>query len=303
MKIDHLNNSKDSRDSKDRVDLKNLLQFALDTSYEAGEILLKFQKERQELLITDKGVDGIASEADQKSEDFILAEIKKYYPTHNILSEEEYSSDKRKKYDDVKDKEFLWVIDPLDGTNNFVNGIPIYAVSIGLLNFGEPIIGVVYNPTSGECFHALKGGGAFLIDFRINPFKKYSLFHKDNSKEMGECIFSPAPNYEKEAPVNVVKVEKFEEQLSVFKKNILGCRAVRRLGSAALELCYVANGNFDGYWEKHLKPWDVAAAGIICQEANVTLTDFDGRSFTPFDHSILAAINPLHQRILGKINS
>lgn len=281
------------------INLKELLQFALDTSYEAGEILIKFQKERQELLITDKGIDGIASEADQKSEDFILEEIHKNYPEHKVLSEEDFSKRKETTYVDFKEGEFLWVIDPLDGTNNFVNGIPIYAVSIALLNYGKPIVGVVYNPTSGECFHASYGEGAFLIDFRINPFKKYSLFHKENSKEMSECIFSPAPTYE----VENSKVERFEEQLSVFKKNILGCRAVRRLGSAALELCYVANGNFDGYWEKHLKPWDVAAAGLICQEANVQLTDFNGQEYTPFDHSILAAANPLHRRILGKINT
>jgi myo-inositol-1(or 4)-monophosphatase len=280
------------------INLKELLQFALDTSYEAGEILIKFQKERQELLITDKGTDGIASEADQKSEDFILEEIGSNYPDHEILSEEDYSKNKMElsvKSSSAKEIEYLWVIDPLDGTNNFVNGIPIYAVSIALLHYGEAVVGVVYNPTSGECFHATKGNGAYLIDFRINPFKKYSLFHKENDKEMVECIFSPAPTYAKE--------KTFEEQLSVFKKNILGCRAVRRLGSAALELCYVANGNFDGYWEKHLKPWDVAAAGLICQEANVQLTDFNGQEYTPFDQSILAAINPLHRRILGKINA
>ncbi len=276
-------------------ELKDLLQFALDTSYEAGEILLKFQKQRQELLITDKGADGIASEADQKSEDFILNEIKQKYPKHTFLSEEDYSNNKAASFDEIKNEEFSWVIDPLDGTNNFVNGIPIYAVSIALLHYGEAVVGVVYNPTSGECFYASRSEGAFLIDFRINPFKKYKLDHKENNKEMSECIFSPAPTYTKE--------KTFEEQLSVFKKNILGCRAVRRLGSAALELCYVATGNFDGYWEKHLKPWDVAAAGLICMEANVALTDFNGGEYNPFDNSIIAAVNPLHKKILGKIKT
>ena len=108
------------------INLKELLQFALDTSYEAGEILIKFQKERQELLITDKGTDGIASEADQKSEDFILEEIGSNYPDHEILSEEDYSKNKMElsvKSSSAKEIEYLWVIDPLDGTNNFVNGI------------------------------------------------------------------------------------------------------------------------------------------------------------------------------------
>lgn len=273
--------------------LQDILDFSLDVSYEAGEILLKYQKERQELEIKSKGAEGIASIADEKSEEFIINQIKEKFPKHYILSEEDYSNNKKSSFKKAKESDFAWVIDPLDGTNNFVNGIPIYAVSIGLLQKGKPILGVVYNPTSGECFFASKGQGAFLIDFRINPFKKYELINKPNKKNMSECIFSPAPVYETD--------KLFDQQLSVFKKNIIGCRAVRRLGSAALELCYVANGNFDGYWEKSLKPWDVAAAGIICLEAKIKLTDFNGKSYTPFDQSILASATPLHDKILGKI--
>ena len=275
---------------------KELLDFCLDLSYEAGELLLKYQKKRQELTIIDKGSGkGIASEADEKSESLIIGEIKKNYPDHYILSEEDYEKSQTTCFKKASKAELAWVIDPLDGTNNFINGIPIYAVSIGVLHLGEPIVGVVYNPTSGECFFAAKGSGAYLIDFRINPFKKYHLENKSNHKEMGDCIFSPAPVYEYEAS------KKFEQQLSVFKKNIIGARAVRRLGSAALELCYVANGNFDGYWEKNLKPWDVAAAGIILKESNVAVTDFNGKTYTPFDNSIIAAVDPLHRKILGKL--
>ena len=116
--------------------------------------------------------------------------------------------------------------------------------------------------------------------------------HK-NEKLMSDCIFSPAPVYEIS--------NRFERQLSAFKKNIVGARAVRRLGSAALELCYVANGNFDGYWEKSLKPWDVAAALLILNEAGAKVTDFDGRKFNPFKDSVIAAFDPLHSKILGKI--
>ncbi len=273
--------------------LKELQDFAQDVSYEAGEILLKYQKKRHELIVSSKGTEGIASEADEASEDYILNTIKNQYPEHTILSEEDFSKNRKTTYKKAEASEFCWVVDPLDGTNNFVNGIPIYAVSIALLNKGKPIVGVVYNPTSGECFFASKGQGAHLIDFRINPFKKYSLIIDSNEKEMRDCIFSPAPSYAED--------KSFDQQLSVFKKNILGCRAVRRLGSAALELCYVANGNFDGYWEKNLKPWDVAAAGLICIEAKIELTDFDGKRYTPFDKSFLAAAMPLHSKILGKI--
>ncbi len=274
-------------------ELKKGLKVVQDIAFEAGEILLKYQKKRHDLKVEDKGVNGIASEADIESEKFILAELKNHFPEHFYLSEEDYNVDEENSYKAAIDAEYSWVIDPLDGTNNFVNGIPIYAVSIALLKKGKPILGVVYNPTSGECFYGAKDLGAHLIDFRINPFKVYDLKAGINNKEMKECIFSPAPVYDNSS--------KFEQQLSVFRKNIVGARAVRRLGSAALELCYVASGNFDGYWEKHLKPWDVAAAGLICLEASIVVTNFDGQEYNTFDKSIIAAANPLHSKILGKI--
>lgn len=274
-------------------ELKKTLDIIQDIAFDAGEILLKFQKRRHNLEVQDKGEDGIASEADVESEKFILGTLKENFSDYFYLAEEDYDVNDKSSYQKAIDSEYCWVIDPLDGTNNFVNGIPIYAVSIGLLQKGKPILGVVYNPTSGECFFAAKGLGSHLIDFRINPFKVYDLNSSINQKEMKDCIFSPAPVYE--------DTSKFEQQLSVFRKNIVGARAVRRLGSAALELCYVASGNFDGYWEKNLKPWDVAAAGIICLEAGVVVSNFNGQEYDAFDESIIAASNPLHSKILGKI--
>lgn len=274
--------------------VRDLMNFLQDVGYESGEILLKYQKNKHALSITDKGMHGIASDADEASEKFIIGEILKKYPSHSVLAEEDHSKDGKNNYELAKKSEFCWVIDPLDGTNNFVNGIPIFAVSICLLHKGEPLVGLVYNPLSGESFLAGKGHGAYLTDFRINPLKKYVLKNNKNTKKMGDCIFSPAPVYHLK--------NRFERQLSTFKKNITGARAVRRLGSAALELCYVACGNFDGYWEQGLKPWDVAAALLICSESGVKVTDFDGRKFNPFKDSVIAAANPLHKNILGKIS-
>ena len=281
-----------------KITKKNIIEtlvFLQDVAYEAGEEILKYQKNRQNLGIINKGADGIASEADEASEIIILRAIKGKFPKHKILSEEEFSKRKVSTFDQAKKSEFIWLIDPLDGTNNFVNGIPIYAVSIALMHKTEVLLGLVYNPLSGECFYAGKGVGSFLIDFRINPLKKYELKNKKNTKDMSACIFSPAPVYE----IN----NKFERQLSVFKKNITGARAVRRLGSAALELCYVACGNFDAYWEKNMKPWDLAAGIIICTEAGVKVTEFNGQAITPYKDSIIAASEPLHSKILGKIKA
>ncbi len=273
------------------LDTLNYLQ---DVAYEAGEEILKYQKEKQHLNITNKGAEGIASEADEAAETIILTALKEKFPKIPILSEEEFSRKKAKSFSKEKSQEYIWLVDPLDGTNNFVNGIPIYAVSIALMNKQEPILGLVYNPLSGECFYAGEGVGAFLVDYRINPLKHYELFVKFNEKDMSECIFSPAPVYE--------ITHKFERQLSTFRKNITGARAVRRLGSAALELCYVACGNFDGYWEKNLRPWDVAAALIVCREAGIKVSDFNGRKHTPYKDSIIAAAEPLHGKILGRIS-
>lgn len=274
--------------------INEVMDFVQDVGYEAGEILLKFQKNKHALSIKDKGMQGIASDADDASEKFIIGELSSKFPSHSILSEEDYSSKNSKDYTSAKKSEFCWVIDPLDGTNNFVNGIPIFAVSICLLYEGEPLVGLVYNPLSGESFLAGKDQGAYLTDFRINPLKRHKLNISKNNKEMGECIFSPAPVYSLK--------NRFERQLSTFKKNIVGARAVRRLGSAALEICYVACGNFDAYWEQDLKPWDVAAAFLVCNEAGVKVTDYNGRKFTPFKDSVIAAANPLHKKILGKIS-
>lgn len=274
--------------------INEVIKFSQDIAFEAGEIILKYQKMKNEILIKDKGVNGLASEADEKSEEFLLKEITKKYPKHYILSEEDFENSKSKSFKLAQESEYAWVIDPLDGTNNFINGIPIYAISICLMYQGSPLIGTVYNPLSGECFFAAKSKGASLIDFRINPLKRYSLEIPENKKKMSECIFSPAPVYDQGS--------RFEQQLSTFKKNITGARAVRRLGSAALELCYVASGNFDAYWEQDLKPWDVAAACLICEEAGIKVTDYNGRLFTPFKDSIIAAQTNLHKRIISKIS-
>ncbi|MCT4640919.1 MAG: inositol monophosphatase [Bacteriovoracaceae bacterium] len=273
--------------------LQDVIQGLQDIAFEAGEILLKYQKKRHELIVNNKGAQGIATKADSESEDFIIASLKNRFEKADFLAEES-CDDFAGMEKFLKSKEYCWVIDPLDGTNNFVNGIPIYAISIALVKKGEPICGIVYNPLSGESFFAALELGAFFVDFRVNPLKKYLLKVSSSDKEMNECIFSPSPNYEKK--------NKFESQIDSFKKSIIGARAVRRLGSAAIELCYVAKGNFDGYWEKGLKPWDTAAALIICKEAGAKLTDFNGKTFCIYSESVLAASENLHKKILGKIN-
>ena len=275
------------KESKEQVEL------IIDMAFEAGEILLDYQKKRHELEFIDKGVEGMASDADMASEKYIIERLQTLFPGDAILAEESHHHNGELSFEESLTKQRCWVVDPLDGTSNFINGIPIYCVAIGLMELGRPTLGVVYNPFSGECFFATDGGGAYLIDFRINPLKKYELNRESNDKAMRDCIFSPSPVYD--------MPDGFERQISVFKKNIEGTRAVRRFGSAAMELCYVANGNLDGYWEENLKPWDVVAAAVICFEAKVCVTDYSGRPFDILNKSIIAASDPLHSRIISTI--
>ncbi len=269
------------------AELNEYLSFAIMLSLEAGEILLSFEKKINSLTVHHKKAQGVASTADLKSEAHIIKRIKKNFPDHHILAEEECYEKGIGQYKEFVSQEFTWVIDPLDGTNNFLNGLNYYAVCICLAHYGEPVVGVVFRPSTGELFYAQKGKGAKLLKPELSKPKK--LFAGENSKTLKESIVSTGFATE--------KGERISEEFLPFKNILTNSRAVRRMGSAALDMCYVSQGVFDGYWERHLAPWDVAASGLICLEAGVKVTDFNGQEFTPFDRSILVARQPLYHEI------
>jgi myo-inositol-1(or 4)-monophosphatase len=283
------------------VKKEEALSLSMDLAVKAAKLLLVKQKKISKLKITNKKAQGIASSADTESEKIIIDGIKKKYPDHFILAEEsaykEYMGE-MERYKFLKEKEWVWIIDPLDGTNNFLNGLDYYGVCISLVNYGEPVVGLVLRPTNGECFYAIKKKGTKLINFSNNFKKKslpLSLKKTSNKKSLCDSLLVTGFATEK-GPV-------FDQEFDLFKQMLGKSRGIRRMGSAALDLCYVARGIFDCFWERGLAAWDVSAAGLICLEAGVVVTDYEGQGFHPFQPTIIASRAPLHKEILSLLRN
>ncbi len=216
---------------------------------------------------------NLVTEIDKKSEKLILDYIAKEFPSHSVLSEE---SGKR-----TRDSEYVWIVDPLDGTTNFAHGLPIFSVSIALQKNGETCCGAVYDVMRDVIYTAEINSGAFMNG------KKIRVNSIDNFEE--SVLVTGFPYDIQNNPYNAV--EKFEAFL-------LRARAVRRLGSAALDFCYVASGVFSGFWEVKLSPWDFAAGDLIVREAGGIVTDLEGKNLTINSSQILATNGLLHQKML-----
>lgn len=223
-------------------------------------------------------INNLVTEADKKAEEAIINSIREDYPDHYILSEEIGEI--------KKDSSIKWIIDPIDGTVNFAHGIPICCVSIGVEQDGEMILGAVYNPLMNELFFAQKGFGATLNDKLISVSRKTDMSNA--------CLVTGFPYNWEEAANN---------PLNVFERFIRQGLPVRRLGSAAIDLCWVACGRFDGFWEHHLNPWDSAAGYLIVEEAGGKVTDFSGNAYSPYQKKILATNGHIHADLLKEINS
>jgi myo-inositol-1(or 4)-monophosphatase len=215
---------------------------------------------------------NLVTEIDKASEEMIIDFIKEKYPTHSILAEEG---------GDVKrNSEYLWVVDPLDGTTNFAHGLPIFSVSIGVQKNSETIVGVVYDVIRDIVFTAEKGSGAFANSERIKVSNVNKLEHS--------LLVTGFPYNIAENPEGA-----FERFTILTKKS----RGMRRLGSAAIDFCYLASGVFDGFWEVHLHPWDICAGKLIVEEAGGIVTDFKGNSIDIFSKKILSSNNQIHKQI------
>ncbi len=216
---------------------------------------------------------NLVTEIDKKSEKTIMDFIAKKFPSHALLTEE---SGEHK-----KDSEYLWVIDPLDGTTNFAHGLPIFSVSIGVMKKNEIIAGVVYDVMQNIFYSSEKGSGAFANDKKIKV--------SENDKIGLGVLVTGFPYNVTENPDKAF--ERFE---SLTKQ----ARAVRRLGSAAIDFCYVARGAFDGFWEVSLHPWDLCAGKLIVEESGGIVTDFNGIEIDIFSQQILASNKKIHQQMI-----
>lgn len=229
-------------------------------------------------LIRNKGnPSDLVTEADGESERRILKVLRQRCPTHAVLAEESGSSA-------GTDSRFLWVIDPLDGTTNYAHGYPVVSVSIALLYNGRPIIGFVYNPIMEEMFSAVRGRGA---QFNGNAIKVSSAATLDH------CLLASGFPYDR----NDTKDNNFPE----FKRLTLKTQGVRRGGSAALDLAYVAAGILDGYWERGIQAWDIAAGVLLVEEAGGAVTGYLGEKCDLFARKVVATNGKIHQLLIDEL--
>ncbi|MDI6754972.1 MAG: inositol monophosphatase family protein [Thermodesulfobacteriota bacterium] len=251
--------------------MESFKKIAILAAKEAG-LLLK-NKLGQRRKVAYKGAVNLVTEMDLLAEKVIVSTISRHYPTHNILAEEKTIKQ--------ENSPFRWIIDPLDGTTNYAHGYPVFCVSIALEKSGEIILGVVYDPTREELFLAEKGKGA-----RLNGKK----IHVSSVPKLSLSLLATGFPYDlRESPVN---------NFDHFHNFALRVHAVRRAGSAALDLCYVASGRFDGFWEMKLGPWDMAAGSLIVQEAGGKISDFSGENLGLNGQHVLASNGKIHREML-----
>ena len=242
------------------MDLAPFKQVAITAAYQAAEILRsKFGNLSQ---VRKKDTVEVVTEADTESDNEIIAVIRAKYPEHAILSEESGLT--------ASGSDFRWVIDPLDGTVNFAHQVPIFCISIALTYRDEIVLGTVLNPVDGELYTALRGQGAQLNN---RPIQVSAV------TAVSESLLVTGFPYHLDT--------EFEPIMARYGSCLKACQAVRRLGSAALDICYVACGRFEGFWEQLLKPWDTAAGALIAAEAGAAVTTFAGQPFRLNDKEIL----------------
>lgn len=255
--------------------MEELKEVLLTATKEAGRIIQQYFNGVFKVAHKD-GINNLVTEVDKLSEDRIIEVIRAVYPTHTIISEEIGEL--------IKPSEYQWIIDPIDGTVNFAHGIPLCCVSIGLMHNGSLLLGAVYNPMMNELFFAERGKGATLNGEPIQVSLK--------SDFKTACLVTGFPYKWPEAE---------EHPIRVFERFVLQGLPIRRLGSAALDLCWVACGRFDGFWEYNLNEWDVAAGYLIVQEAGGRITDFEGSVYNVFEKQTLATNGLIHDEMLGLI--
>jgi myo-inositol-1(or 4)-monophosphatase len=254
--------------------IPDLIQPMQAIAREAGALLIDYF--HQHVKIEYKGAVDLVTVADRKSEALILERIRKQFPTHDVLGEEgtriETGSD------------YKWYVDPLDGTTNFAHGYPVFCVSLAVEHRAKRIAGVVYDPTRDEMFAAELGGGARLNDSAIRV---------STTATIAECLIATGfPSQKRHKNPNIY----FYHQLT------LKTHGVRRAGSAALDLCNVASGRFDGFWEFNLNPWDTAAGVLIVEEAGGKVTGFTGADFQIDSRETLATNGLIHEALLHEFN-
>ncbi len=253
-----------------------MLNIAVRAARQAGRVLLRYFERTEQLAVQDKGRHDFVTEVDRGAEAAIVQELRGRYPSHAILAEESGQHG---------ESELVWIIDPLDGTTNYLHGFPQFAVSIGLKYRDKLELGVVYNPLSEELFTAARGQGAHLNERRIRVAKRPTVD--------GALIGTGFPFRDQRY------LDKYLAMLKVFMQEAAG---IRRPGSAALDLAYVAAGRLDGFWELGLSPWDMAAGAVLITEAGGIATDLAGGGEFLASGNLVAGNLKIHQAMLSRLS-
>ncbi|HPG77714.1 MAG TPA: inositol monophosphatase family protein [Piscinibacter sp.] len=248
--------------------LHPMLNIAIKAARSAGAIINRASLDLDLLRISSKGPNDFVSEVDQAAEQTIIETLLTAYPGHGILAEESGRTH------GAKDSDYVWIIDPLDGTTNFLHGFPVYAVSIALAFRGQVQQAVVYDPTRNDMFYASKGRGAFLNDKRLRASKRTRL---------SDALIGTGFPFR--------KGDNFKRYVQMFEEVMQSCAGLRRPGAAALDLCYVAAGYYDGFFETGLNPWDIAAGSLIITEAGGLIGNFTGEADYLYQREVVAG-NP-----------
>jgi myo-inositol-1(or 4)-monophosphatase len=254
--------------------LHPMLNIAVRAARAAGSIINRAALDLDVLKVATKGTNDFVTEVDRAAEEAIISTLLDAYPGHGILAEE--SGRER----GARHSDYLWIIDPLDGTTNFIHGLPVYAVSIALSFRGKIEQAVVYDPSRNDLFLASKGRGAFLNDRRLRVSKR---------TRMADALVGTGFPFR--------KGDNFKRYLKMFEEVMQHCAGLRRPGAAALDLCYVAAGWYDGFFETGLQPWDVAAGSLIVTEAGGLVGNFTGEADYLHQRELVAG-NP---RIYGQL--
>lgn len=249
-----------------------MLDLAIAAAREAGALLRERSGKAEHIERKAGEETNLVTELDRRSEAIIIRMIRERYPDHEVLAEESGRN--------THTSEYRWIIDPIDGTTNFAQGLPIFAVSIGLEKNGVIVAGVVYDPTRDEMFTAEKGKGAFLNGRAIRV--------STTSRLIDSTLATGFPYDIRSNRGNVAHFTNF----------LYEARALRRLGSAAIDLCYVACGRLDGYWELSLNPWDMAAGVLLVEEAGGRFTDLEGGPGTIYGKTLLTSNGRIHDAMV-----
>jgi myo-inositol-1(or 4)-monophosphatase len=253
------------------------LSTAWEAANAAGEIIRANWEEPRS--IDYKGAINLVTSIDTECERIIVETIRRSHPDHGILAEEETDLG-------GDQQPYRWIVDPLDGTTNFAHGYPQVSVSVALQHNDQTIVGLVYDPLRRECFRAIKDQGATLngVPIRVSPVN-----------ELDKALLATGFPYDSR--------DHADYYLSFFKAFVIRCQGIRRAGSAALDLCYLACGRIDGFWELKLKPWDTAAGALIVSEAGGRLSDFSGNPFSIRGDQTLASNGLIHAEMLSVLEA